>query len=164
MMDFKSYMEEQKETGDHSNGTYMAYYLDDISKNLISLWNKQNKIPNATEPDELHTTVVYSKVPVPALEYHDFELPIVGELKNKFELFDYGPHDKCLVVIVNSEDLHDQHNTVHQKYGAHYKFPEYIPHITLSPKVPHDFDITKLTPLNMIVKYSKHKVNPIEEN
>lgn len=91
-------------------------------------------VPNPTDTDELHCTVMYTKSDVPDLldmKGQSFDPPLEAEFY-KFEIFNTQDDHDCLVMRVKCDELTERHNEIKDKYGAVYTHPDYKPHITLS--------------------------------
>ena len=126
-------------------GTYAAMQLSNDTKKRINAFVKKHKIPNASRKDTYHTTIAYSTKFAP--EYES-----LGELENewkgkpdKLKVFKTGGKGTdALVLLINCPELNNRHEEVHEKYGLHYDFPNYHPHITLSYNIG-DFDYGKIS-------------------
>ena len=89
-------------------------------------------------------------------------MPITAKFK-EWKIFDtaIGTTGKCLVMALESEELHEHHNMLRKKYGASYDFPEYIPHMTVS----YSYDSDKVPDLQPDIelvfdKYTFKGINP----
>jgi uncharacterized protein len=128
---------------EHRNGTSAAVKYDEISCLIFHQWMKILKIPSPIDAKDLHTTIIYSRTPIPESAQHSMD---DEELKRKrwrfspksIELFS-GTDEQALVMLLEAPELVEIHNEL-IKAGATHDFPEYNPHITLSYNVPVDYD------------------------
>jgi hypothetical protein len=129
------------------NGTYAALKYEDgtikIIGDLIELWN----IPNPLKPEKLHTTIIYSRSPIPAGKQHNMNR---AEMKSKgwkflpshLGLLKSSPHSPItdvLVLFLKAPELVELHDSL-KVNGASHDFDGYDPHITLSYNLPESFD------------------------
>ena len=122
---------------DMPTGTYVGVRFDADTKKRIMDLISQLKLKNPIPEDKLHSTIVYSDKK--NLEGFTSKNPAGYSAKPKgFSLFDNSENSKskCLVMELDSEDLHSRHSDIVGKYDVEEKFPEYKPHITLS----YDYD------------------------
>lgn len=106
---------------------------------------KSYDIPNPVDPDDMHTTVVYSRVFCGARPLGK----LLPTWKGKFSQYNMFPRSvnvnegedfpMCLVMEFHCPDLHKRHHELRTKHGATHDFPDYSPHMTLSYN-PEDFD------------------------
>ncbi len=144
----------------HPDGTYIAAELSPDSQKLLDTYVTGMNVPNAADPNQYHSTVIYSRKGVPeAREYH-FELPFKAKIK-EWKLFDtkFGESGKCLVAIMDSPELEKAHKEIRDKYGATHDYPDYHPHVTISydypdelptevPDMELEYDYVDIKPLN----------------
>jgi len=128
-------------------GTYAAAKYDEVScmilAQLMGIW----KIPNPINTKDLHTTIIYSRTPIPEVAQHNMDSTELKSRGWKFspkslELFSSSSEkdDKSLLVmLLGAPELINLHNEL-VKTGATHDFPEYIPHVTLSYDVPANYD------------------------
>lgn len=145
----------------HLNGTYVALNVDQSTRDKLANWVKENNIPNPSDPKQYHSTIVYSRKGIPSVANHKFNLPLTGSIK-EWKIFPSGESNKCLVAIIESDELHKLHEAIRSKYGATHDFPDYHPHITLSydygnNKVPNSLPVIP-------IKYDSTVIEPLDEN
>ena len=124
------------------NGTYGACKYSEKTKSDVREWLKQADIPTPVNVDKLHTTVIYSRKPVIALDK-----PVSGvsfKIK-RFDRFETKPGGStfALVGVLEAKMLEDIHEKMKLK-GATHDFPEYHPHVTFTYDLPADFDLASL--------------------
>lgn len=121
----------------HPDGTYVSVKLSDSSQEELDKWVTDQGIENPYDPKEYHSTVLYSTVGVPKAKYYDLNLPIQAKIK-EWKKFDtkLSKTGKCLVGVVDSDELQKHHKNLINNYGATHSYPEYHPHITVS----YDYD------------------------
>jgi hypothetical protein len=131
---------------DQEPGLYVAAFFDEETNNNLAEYMRVNKIPSPVNTASLHTTIVYSKVPVPKFEpNHSVDIE-VNTTYSAFECWEMRNGSRCLVLTYFSPYLHLRFEEA-MKDGAMYDFDEYKPHVTLSYEMPVDFDVTTLPPL-----------------
>lgn len=96
----------------------------------IIAWAEEQGIADLQEPNDLHITLTYSRAPVDWMK--------AGEpWGSKLELPEGGPRvmevfGKALVILVASSELQWRHETINERTGASWDFPDYQPHITIA--------------------------------
>jgi hypothetical protein len=142
----------------HEAGTYISLKLDAASAKALDDWTTDNNIENPLDPSDYHVTVIYSRKGIPAVEGHEFDLPIVAKV-SAFEIFPTQTGNECLVAKVDSKDLTDLHKSIRKEYGATHDYPEYKPHVTLS----YDYkgELPKDVP-DITVTFNKVVVQPLD--
>jgi hypothetical protein len=113
----------------HEHGTYVSLIPCDADAKKLTEWVGDNlTLSNVVPTKDLHTTLVYSKTPVPAVEDYQFGKYFSGKIVGWKLLGD--EQNKFLVAHVESEQLQDLYADM-QKLGATSDYPDYIPHITV---------------------------------
>lgn len=155
---------------DNDTGTYAHVEFDTATKKQIHKYCVLANIPNAVRPDKLHTTLLYSRVPmseyVPVGKY-DFPLVAVPIGLATWEMTnDAGEPSTCLVVLLSCPHLVARHEYLMNKYGGTFDYPTYLPHVTLSYDV-HDLDPETLPFFEQLVPHliivAEH-AEPLDEN
>jgi len=116
----------------HSNGTYVC--LLPSSDSIVDLQSLQTSLnlSHPVNPNDLHMTVIYSRVPCPAASsLMDNFTPISGYIK-KLGYLPSTTGNTCLVAEIMCSDAHNIHRYIREQYGASHDYPDYIAHITLS--------------------------------
>jgi len=116
---FKSLLEEQ-------GGLYVAVKPDQESIEKIFEWCESSGI-SMMDSSELHCTLAHSET------YDDVEINNDSTYKAtplKLDLF--GEDENTLVLVLDSDDLSDRHNFLHDNYNLKYDFETYIPHISIT--------------------------------
>jgi hypothetical protein len=128
---------ESKESG----GTYVAVKFNELTLKHIAEYQTRNNIPNPVPSIDIHSTVVYSRVPIEwtTAEHLDIEVDTSDSI---VEVWDTQNGSRCLVWHYYSAYQHRRFKEAMAK-GATYDFPEYKCHITLSYDVG-DFDERQL--------------------
>lgn len=137
----------------HAYGTYACIKPDAASVDkLNSLCRENNIVPD----HDFHCTIVYSKVPCPAVTTIIPHFPITTT-SNEFDIF--GQEKRCLVLRLESEDIHNLFKQA-MMLGASYDYPKYEPHVTLS----YDFQGTELPKIsNLKLTFETYHVEALEE-
>lgn len=141
------------------HGVYMAAKYDDDTLSVIVDMMERHHIPNPLSSRDIHTTIVYSRVPVPGLQATENIDPPEQATHIGYEVWPSQKDSNCLVMLLDSTFLHSRFAHAVDDLGATYDYDEYKPHITLSYDVPKDFDPSSLptitTPLNIISEYTE---------
>lgn len=130
-------------------GTYVGVKWAESTAEILLDWAKENGVPNLINKNEIHSTLIYSRVGFnhkPSTE--DFSFSTIGpnnSTENRFHVFENKERGhKALVIKIYSQQMIDRHNEIMKNNPkATYDFDEYIPHITLSYHI-EDFDVNKL--------------------
>lgn len=147
-------------------GTFVAVRIHNKNEQAILRFIKEQNIPNAIPQDDIHITLVYSKKHLPTYQ----TVGAISEIATpkKFTKFTSNPGDgtdkkQCLVLLVNSDFLHDRQAELVSDYGATSDFDSYSPHITFSYDVG-DFDVTQLGDfdgdIDLVEEYHERLSNP----
>lgn len=132
-MKLKELTEENKKMTEHKQGTYSGVRFSPETKESIMNFIKKYKIPNAVSESKLHTTVLYSRKPLPDYKAQGKINPPYTGKSDHFEIWKTRDTGKnCLVLKYKSPELVERHKYLMKKHEATYDFKEYIPHITLS--------------------------------
>lgn len=125
------------------DGTFAGVRFSEESVEQIMEFIEENDIPNSTPIDELHITLLFSKVPVPEYKpYGEYKKPLTA-VPNGAKLWGQD-EEKALVITLDCPALERRHKSLMAKHeNATYDFDEYIPHVTLSYDAG-EFDIDSL--------------------
>lgn len=150
------------DTGEYGvdTGKYIGIRFEPETKEKLKSIVAGESIPNATEPDDYHSTIAYSRgSQIPGYQ-------VAGKMKNPIEakIKDFGIFPSqdgcnCLVAKLDAPDLVDMHNKT-REHGATHDYDEYIPHVTLSYDAG-DWDEESLADLTR--KYAGTKLYGNEE-
>jgi 2'-5' RNA ligase len=142
---------------------YCDYSLETAEK--IASWCVLNLIPVPLDPDKYHTTILYSRKPVPkAQEIIDsmdkIDLSVIG-----FKLF--GSEDdleiRALVLELKAPQLINLHKKLISAGGTH-DYDDYTPHLTVSYQVPKNLDLSTLKLPDFKVTICGFKTEPLDLN
>lgn len=151
-----SYLVEQAQ-----EGLYVAAFFSDETQRLLAEYMAEHKIPNPIPAPSLHTTIVYSKVPVPDFDQCDFPLEItVDPAYCKIETWETPTGGKCVVLRLVSPYLELRFQEA-MAAGATYDFEEYKAHISLTYE-PGDFDASKLPTPNFPIVIAGEYSEPLD--
>ena len=120
------FLNEQKQ------GTFVGVRFSEKTQTAINKYIADMNIPNPINSDELHTTIIYSRKPLPTfVEQGMLDEPIIGRF-DAFEVWPTKEGGNALVMKYDCAELHARHNEIMNNYDATYDFPEYKVHLTLS--------------------------------
>ncbi len=167
-MNFKDYflLTEGKSS---DNFCYMLYTEQPYSNYLKEIQDNIDMDGEKTEKDKFHTTVRYvksSKSPQPLIDYlSDVELPKLTGITKNFEMFG---DDKCLVMELNSKEIHDWFKQVN-KFLLDCEFPDsdyptYKPHITLTCGMTKDKPKFNKKDHKVKIDFTKHVITDSNYN
>lgn len=116
------------------HGTYAGVRFDQYTVRDLSLLQETLGIPNPLSPDKFHSTLLYSRKPLP--NYVPFgEYPLAPTSNtNQFELtvFKTASGKNALVLKYDCDFLSGRHRSLMKTHGGTWDHPSFIPHITLS--------------------------------
>lgn len=122
------------------SGLFMAGFFSPETNQQLAEYLRANNVPNPTAEDSFHVTIVNSIDPVDIEENHVVDILIPRDL-NFIDCWN-TPMGKTLVLRLFSPYLHFRF-AESIAAGAHYNYPVYNPHITLSEDIG-DWDYTHL--------------------
>lgn len=131
-------------------GTYAAVTFDPLTLRDLVILQDMLGIPNKLDPEKFHSTLLYSRVPLPRyVPFGTFEISPTSDT-NVFDLkvFKTAGGKSALVLAYTSEFLENRHKELMELHGATWDHPSFIPHITLSYDIG-DMDI-KLGPISFL--------------
>jgi len=132
---------------------YSCYYLDKESQKKMKNWMEFNKIPDPTPIEELHCTLIYSKIR--PIDYTPSKIPIVVDLsKVSFKHLGRLSPEVTVILLPKVPALTQRYELAKSK-GAISDFPSYIPHITISNKV---FDFEDLTQPDFMITLDQETI------
>ena len=131
MISFKHHQKQQ-------HGTYASLKLSAVSSN--SLFDHISSVNDRVPKGEYHTTICYSRNPVPEVENIHPNLPITAKAIS-YEVFPTKNDGHVLVLRIQSPEI-EQLNQDITDLGAISDYPEYKAHITLAMDNP---DISQLS-------------------
>lgn len=113
-----------------SKGTYAKLLPDTLTSQKVAAMVGLLNVENGISARDLHVTVVYSRVEVPAINNTSIKSPITAKGIG-FDIYPNPDGTKCLILHLDSEQLHKLHNDC-RAIGATHDYPAYNPHLTLS--------------------------------
>ena len=158
-MKVKELLKEEKKEGLYAAVRFSTETVDRIVK-----FAHETGIPNLLKVEDFHSTLAYSRVPVPKFS----PAPNVTEIgiPTSFEIWESPPNafkpEKtfCLVLKYDSDYMHKRFKEI-MSMGATYDYDEYKPHLTFSYDVGPDFkvedlpDVKQLGKLNIVGEYTE---------
>lgn len=135
------------------DGLYVAAFFDFVTNVSLADYCARHAIPSPTAESSLHSTIVYSRLPVDFAPLHEVD---AHATPLRLECWD-TQSGKTLVLVLESAYLQTRFDYAKSK-GATFDYDEYTPHITLSYDIG-DYDWTKLPvpnfTINIIGEYSE---------
>lgn len=150
--------EQRDVAGSSASGTFAGVNFDAATLGALTSYMKAQGIPNPVPKEDLHTTLLYSRKNLPNYEpLAKYQSPYVAT-PTGLEIFQTRSGKNCLVIPLNSEDLHQRHADLMIDHDAEYDFDEYRPHVTLSYDAgdikPEDFQPFD-RPINIVGEYKE---------
>lgn len=125
------------EKKEKQKGTYAGVKFSKDTVDGIKEYIKENDIPNHTDYDKMHTTLLYSRKYLTAYEPSGKLSDIMVGNPIKFDVWDTQPDDggnvaRCLVLTYKCADLVRRHEYLMKEHGATFDYDDYTPHVTFS--------------------------------
>lgn len=116
----------------HKDGTYVAFSLSKRSQDELDDFIRDHLFiaDSGVEPDSLHTTVIYSRTPVPEAEHLVREIDTTATCV-QYEIFSHSKEDTCLVILIDCP-LARKLNDKLTRMGASSDYPVYRAHVTIA--------------------------------
>jgi len=127
-------------------GTFVGAKLTEDCADRLIEWMTQQGIPNPTPKEELHCTVVYSEEREIKITPLAYEPPLEIDPR-LFKFKHFGENREVLVLAFDRPELAYRHKLLREKYKLGWKFPSYIPHVTLSYNAPEHIEVLPDFPL-----------------
>lgn len=112
-------------------GTYVACKFSDETLDFIQRIQEELRLPNPVPRDELHSTIVYSRVYVPFILDDSPEHLADSCYLRIFET----PEKNFLVLAYDSPYMQKRHAYGQILGSSAHDFDEYIPHITIAKDI-----------------------------
>lgn len=147
----------------HKDGTYASMLCSLETKQLLDTFTTQNLgLTDKIDPSTYHTTLIYSRTPVPETENYEFPSSVHANATG-YELFDTKQGNKCLVLKLNCPVAHDINDALN-KMGATSDYPSYKPHITICYDYNGKTDISDLPLPNFDIVFDDFEVKPLDDD
>lgn len=131
-------------------GTYAAVTYSEESLDRLFRFANAANIPNLVDLSDVHTTVIFSKEPVPHLAHGTIDLTQANlfAYPDRFESWLTRPMEgvsqtRCLILTLESEHLIAYQQLLSRCFNVIYDFEKYTPHIALSYDIA-DFQYAEL--------------------
>jgi hypothetical protein len=136
----KKYLGEERRVGTYVEARYTA-----ITRALLSQYSHEQGIPLPIESEQLHTTILYSRAPLPNIHGIIEENPGWKLTPKEFRIFEANiePGEGALVLLLEAPKLIEMHANLRAAGGTH-DYDDYVPHVTLTYRWPEDKDIKQL--------------------
>jgi hypothetical protein len=152
---------QMQEIAKHKDGTYVAFEMRQDSKDLLDNFVKMNLgLDERISPDEYHTTVIYSRTPVPDAE--QFKGPMTASANVVgYEVFPTKTGDKCLVMRLQSQSIEFLNKKL-TELGATSDYDTYKPHVTICYNYTGNNDVSTLPVPQFNLSYDTLTVKPLD--
>lgn len=136
------------------SGTYAAVtFSEDTVASLAELQEKL-EVPNPLDSSDFHSTLLYSRKPLPNYIAQGELTPVVTSDTEDFTLQIWpsnGGEKNVLVLTYPCEWLSNRWESLMDEHGATWDFPDFTPHVTLS------YDVGDWKPKEQIVQFASKK-------
>lgn len=131
-------------------GTYAAVTFTEESISRLFRFANTVNIPNLVDPSDIHTTVIFSKEPLPSLAHGTIDLTSANlfAYPDRVDSWLTRPMEgvnqtRCLILTLDSAPLVAYQGLLLHCFNAIYDFEKYTPHIALSYDIA-DFQYSEL--------------------
>jgi putative serine protease XkdF len=131
-----------------------------LNADAIIAWAKSQGFETTLLPSDMHTTIAYSKA---KLDWPKPRKSYIVTPTGQRSLERLGPEGKAVVLRFDSKLLDKRWRALRQ-LGASWDHEGYKPHITLSYKVPADFDLSKVKPYTGEILFGPERFEQVKEN
>lgn len=135
-------------------GTYAAVtFSEDTVASLAELQEKL-EVPNPLDSSDFHSTLLYSRKPLPNYIAQGELTPVVTSDTEDFTLQIWpsnGGEKNVLVLSYPCEWLTNRWESLMEEHQASWDFPDFTPHVTLS------YDVGDWKPSEQIVQFASKK-------
>lgn len=150
-----------REYAKHKDGTYVALEMNEHSRDLLDHFCEMNLgLAERIAKDQYHTTVIYSRTPVPYAENLPKDTTATGHALG-YDLFPTKDGNKCLVIRMHLPEavyLNDHLNS----HGATSDYSEYKPHVTICYDYKSDENVAQLPLPPFPFTYDRLTVDPLD--
>lgn len=147
-------------------GTYVACKYSKESTDLLYHWANIWNVPNQVPEKDLHSTILYSRVPLATCDYVNHDYHSMAQLGWRFLPTEVkalasksGP--RALILLIEASELQTLHKEFLSK-GATHDYPSLMTHVTISYNLPEDFDVTKMVPPPVYLIPTKIYTEPLD--
>lgn len=116
------------------HGTYAGVRFDPLTVRDLMIMQDMLNLPNRLDPEKFHSTLLFSRKPLPNyVPFGHYPVSPTSDT-NQFELkvFKTGSGKNALVLAYDSSFLSNRHKELMKEHGGTWDHPSFIPHITLS--------------------------------
>lgn len=116
------------------HGTYAGVRFDPLTVRDLMIMQDMLNLPNRLDPAKFHSTLLYSRTPLPNYVPFGAYLTTPTSDTNEFDLkvFKTASGKNALVLAYDCSFLSNRHNDLMKEHGGTWDHPSFIPHITLS--------------------------------
>lgn len=139
------------------DGTFAGVHFSNASVQALKEFADANQIPNQTPIEDYHSTLLFSRSPLPNYEPWGAYKSALTAIPKYATIFGEGD-EKALVIVLDAPGLVKRHKYLMSKHPeATWDHDEYLPHVTLSYNAgdfdPNSLNVTDIGPLEFIEEY-----------
>jgi hypothetical protein len=145
----------------HKDGTYVSMEMSQHSREMLDNFVLMNLgLSERVDPNSYHTTVIYSRTPVPTAEHLPRDWTAIATALG-YEVFPTKNDGKCLVLRVHCQTA-EALNAQLTREGATSDYPVYKSHVTLAYDIQYEVDPHTLPVPKFELTFDKLNVSPLE--
>jgi hypothetical protein len=135
-----------------------------LNASALIAWAKENGFTSTLAPDDVHVTVLYSRLPVDPMKMGE---SWSGDDQGRIRVKPGGPRaierfgENAVVLLFASWELESRHRSMVEAGGSH-DFDNYHPHVTLSYEVPADIDLAAIKPYAGALEFGPELFEPLD--
>lgn len=146
------------------DGTYAGVHFSKKTRDNIIDYVEKHNIPNLTDVDDLHTTLLYSRKHLPNyVAAGRYETPLIGKPLS-WKTWKTQEGKTCLVLPFECKELYQRHKDLMKEHKATWDYDDYKPHITLSYDIGDDFDTDTLPHFSKPIEITEEYSTPLDLN
>lgn len=141
-------------TQETETGTYAAVTFSEDTVASIAELQEKLEVPNPLDPSDFHSTLLYSRKPLPNYIAKGELTPVVTSDTEDFTLQIWpsnGGEKNVLVMTYPCDWLTERWEALMEEHDASWDFPDFTPHVTLS------YDVGDWKPSEQIVHFTSQK-------
>lgn len=147
----------------HKDGTYVSLEMTQESRDSLDQFVEMSLgLTERVDPSTYHTTVIYSRTPVPTAENLLESNPISAQaMVTGYEVFPTKSDGQCLVMRISCP-IATELNAQLTKEGATSDYAEYKPHVTLAYDMSQTVNPNSLPTPQFQLTFDRIHVAPLD--